>query len=380
MSNPRRVMSTEYIEWAKLHAGARYNLATSGVMNFPLAELGVSIEQLEINGPGGYGYAPLQQALAKKCGVSPDCVVAAIGTSMANYLAMAAVVEPGDDVLIEYPAYEPLVAVAHYLGANVRRFRRRFRNGFRIEFHEIELLVTPRTRLIVLTNLHNPSGALADDATLREFGEIARHVGAHVLVDEVYLEMLAVQPVPVVPRSAFLLGEEFIVTSSLTKAYGLSGLRCGWILAAPPLAHKMWRLDDLFGNIAAHPAELLSVIALEKLPQIAARARTLLQTNRVLLDRFLDSRSDLEAVRPPCGTIVFPRLKFARSGEASAARAEEFFALFREKYETSVVPGKFFDMPEHFRIGIGGDTATLDAALTRLSSALDSLANSPLSF
>jgi hypothetical protein len=367
-------MSTEYIEWAKLRSQARYNLATSGVMSLPLAELGVRIEQLEINGPGGYGYAPLQQALAKKCGVSPDCIVAAIGTSMANYLAMAAVVAPGDDVLIEQPAYDALLAVAHYIGANVHRFPRRFENQFHIEPAEIERRLTPRTRLIVLTNLHNPSGVLADDDTLKQVGALARRAGAHVLVDEVYLEMLAVQPEPVEPRSAFHLGEEFIATSSLTKAYGMSGLRCGWILAAPPLAHKMWRLDDLFGNVAAHPAELLSVIALQRLDKIAARAATLLETNRTLLNRFLDSRSDLEAVRPDCGTIVFPRLKITGSGDRFAARAEKFIALLREKYETSVVPGKFFEMPEHFRIGIGGDAATLDAGLSCLSSALDSLA------
>ncbi len=382
MSAPRRVMSTEYIEWAKLRAHARFNLATSGVMNFPLKDLGVTLAQLEISGPSFYGYEPLQQALAKNCGVSPDCVVAAIGTSMANYLAMAAVVEPGDEVLIEHPAYDPLIAVARYLGADVQRFPRRFENAFRIEPAEIERHVTPCTRLIVLTNLHNPSGVLADDATLRQVGEIARRVGAHVLVDEVYLEMLATQRPPVAPRSAFHLGEEFIVTSSLTKAYGLSGLRCGWILARPDLAKKMWRLNDLFGNIPAHTAELLSVIALQRLDKIAARAAALLEKNRALLDRFLDSRSDLAAVRPPCGTIVFPRLECGGSTPLSAgravsdaaARAEAFFALLREKHETSVVPGKFFDLPDHFRIGIGGDTATLGAALARLSSALDSLA------
>jgi hypothetical protein len=383
--NAPRVTSTEYIEWAKLRSQARFNLATSGVMNFPLAELGVSLEQLEINGPSWYGYAPLQEALAKKCGVATDCIVAAIGTSMANFLAMAAVVEPGDEVLIERPAYEPLLNVALYLGANVTRFPRRFENKFQIEPAEIVRHITPRTRLIVLTNLHNPSGVLTDDATLREVGEIARRAGARVLVDEVYLEMLAALAMPVEPRSAFHFGEEFIATSSLTKAYGLSGLRCGWILARSDLAQKMWRLNDLFGNIPAHPAERLSVIALERLDKIAARSAALLTKNRALLDKFLDSRSDLEVVRPPCGTIVFPRL--ARGGDSTpaanaglkpgaagdaAAGAEKFFTLLREKYELSVVPGRFFEMPDHFRMGIGGETTALDAALSRLASALDS--------
>src|SRR5262245_46853302 len=101
---------SDYMQWAKLHSRARYNLATSGVGAFPLSELGVSIDQLEINGDSTYGYAPLQHALAAKCGVSADCVIAAAGTSMANHLAMAALLEPGDEVLIEHPCYELIVS------------------------------------------------------------------------------------------------------------------------------------------------------------------------------------------------------------------------------------------------------------------------------
>src|SRR6266436_9231716 len=112
---------SDYMQWAKLHSKARYNLATSGVGAFPLRELGITIDQLEINGDSTYGYAPLQQAIAAKCGVDPDCVVAAAGTSMANHLAMATLIEPGDEVLMEYPAYGPLLDAARYLEADVKR-------------------------------------------------------------------------------------------------------------------------------------------------------------------------------------------------------------------------------------------------------------------
>ena len=100
------------MHWAKLHSKARFNLATSGVAAYPLCELPVTIDQLEINGDHTYGYAPLQTAIAKKANVDPDCVVAAAGTSMANHLAMAALIEPGDEVLIEHPTYELLVSAA----------------------------------------------------------------------------------------------------------------------------------------------------------------------------------------------------------------------------------------------------------------------------
>ncbi len=147
---------------------------------------------------------------------------------------MAALINPGDEILFESPAYDPLLALAHYLGANVKRFQRRFEDGFAVSAAEIERNVSPRTRLIVITNFHNPSGVLTDEQTLREVGELARGVTARVLVDEVYLEMLFAEP----PQTAFHLGNQFVVTGSLTKAFGLSGLRCGWILAEPELAQR----------------------------------------------------------------------------------------------------------------------------------------------
>lgn len=353
--------ASRYIEWAKTRSQARFNLATSGVMNYPMAELKVRLEDIELSGPSWYGYEPLQQALAAKCGVATDNVVAAIGTSMANFLAMATILNAGDEVVIEHPAYDPLVSIAYYLGAEVKRFERRFEEGFRVDPSAVEQAVTSRTRLIVMTNMHNPSSALVDADTLREVGEIARRVGARVMVDEVYLEALFDQARP----HAFHLGNQFITTSSLTKAYGLSGLRCGWILAEPELARRMWRLNDLFGNIPAHPAERLSVIALANLDSIRDRARSLLDRNRKLLDQFLDSRDDLETVRPPFGTVVFPRVK--------QARVDELSSLLREKYETSVVPGEFFEMPDHIRLGIGCDSEMLEGGLERLGSALDEL-------
>jgi aspartate/methionine/tyrosine aminotransferase len=352
-------MRSPYMEFAKLRSGAKYNLATSGIMSYPLAELPVRIEDLEINGPTLYGYAPLQERLARYNGVPPECVFAAAGTSMANHFAMAATFDPGDEVLIEHPTYELLESTACFLGAKIRRFERRPEDGFRIDPAEVGRQITPLTKLIVLTNLHNPSGAYADEATVRAVGGIAKAQGARVLVDEVYLEEFHGQR----PRTAFLLGDQFVVTSSLTKAFGLSGLRCGWVLAEQELAERMWRINDLYAATPAHPAELLSVIALDHLGQIAERAKNLLQENRRSLDAFLDSRTDLDFYRPEQGTIVFPKL---RSGNVEA-----FVRLLREKYETSVVPGSYFDMPQHFRIGIGGDSEMTRTGLERLANALD---------
>lgn len=348
--------------WAKTQAHARFNLATSGVANMTLRELSVELDAIEINGDSFYGYPPLIAALATRYRVAPENVVTAHGASMANHLAMAALLDPGDEVLIEHPTYEPLVATARYLGARVETFERRAEQGFAIDVAEVERKVTERTRLVIITNLHNPSSAFTDAETLKRVGRAARRVGAHVLVDEVYLETMF----DCAPAPAFHLGPEFISTNSLTKVYGLSGLRCGWALAPASVARKMWLLHDLFGVIMAHPAERLSVAALADIDRLANRSRTLLERNRALLDAFLRTRNDLETPHVPFGTTLFPRVQ--------SAKVETLCRLLREKYETAVVPGRFFGLEDHFRIGIGGDTQTLAVGLERLGRALDELA------
>src|SRR5688572_25773946 len=354
-----KTRQSEYMHWAKTRSTAKFNLATSGLANLSLTDLEFSVDELEVTGLDGYGYEPLIQELSQRYRVDQKSIVSAAGTSFANHLAMAALIDPGDEVLIERPTYEPILALGQYLGANVQRFERNYHDGFRIHPKEIEKLVNERTRLIVLTNFHNPSGVSVDATSLRELGEIARTVGAHVLVDEVYLEMLFEDA----PASAFHLGPEFVVTSSLTKAYGLSGLRCGWIFAESSLAERMWRLNDLFAATPVHAGERLSVIALRQLDRLATQAKARLGTNRAMLNQFLDARNDLEAIRPDKGSIMFPRVKIGN--------AERLFELLREKYETSVVPGRFFEMPYHFRIGMGGDPDIFREGLRRLAAALD---------
>lgn len=353
-----------YMEWAKLRSSARFNLATSGIPNVPLREFPLDVEDLEITIPrSGYGYEPLLERIARHTGAPQDCVVTAIGTSLANHLAMAAVLERDDEVLIEEPAYGPLLEVARYLGARVTRFQRRFENGFAVEPEAVAAALTARTRLVVLTNFHNPSGGLIPRETLRALADMARQrAGLRILVDEVYLEYVPREEAPYAFPLAEPAENPFLITSSLTKGYGLSGLRCGWILAAPEIARRIWRLHDLFGSVAPHPAERMSVQAFDALPRFRARAAELLAANRPLLDSFLDAHPELECVRPRYGAIVFPRL---RDGDGDA-----FARLLREKYETTVVPGRFFERPRHFRIGMSGETAMVRAGLERIDAAL----------
>jgi aspartate/methionine/tyrosine aminotransferase len=348
------------MHWSKTQSRARFNLATSGVASFPLCELPIDLKELEINGDNSYGYAPLQQAIAAHHGVDPDCVVESAGTSMANHLAMAAILEASDEVLIEHPAYGPILDVAGYLEANVKCFHRLEENAWAIDPAEVRRCVTPKTRLIVIANLHNPTSALTPEPVLREIGDVARSVGALVLVDEVYLDAVYENT----PRTSFHLGPEFVVTSSLTKVYGVSGLRCGWILAQPNLAWKMRRLNDLYSATPVFPGELLSVAAFQHLDVLRERARRIVDADRKLLRDFLKEQSAVSAVETKWGTTTFPRL--------IGGGTEAFLERLQSEFETSAVPGRFFEMPDHFRIGMGVNTEMFAEGLNRLSRALAS--------
>jgi aspartate/methionine/tyrosine aminotransferase len=361
MTSIRSSAGSSYMEWAKLRSGARFNLATSGMASLPLSDLGVKIEQLEINSSSNNnGYEPLLEAIAGRYRVPRESVVSAMGTSLANYLALAAATEPGDEILVEQPAYDPLLGVARYLGLDVKRFQRRPEQDFAIDLADLEDNLSRRTRVIVLCNLHNPSGALTPDSTLREIATLAGEVGAYVLVDEVYREMLFQAE----PQTSFHLDpERFLITNSLTKAYGLSGLRCGWVLAPPDLATRIWRLHDIHSGTYSHPAELLSVLAFARLRQISAQMQTMLDENRRLLREFLNRRDDLDCFWPEYGTVIFPRLK--------GGSVDALCDLLRNEFETTVVPGPYFESPDRFRIGVGMATASVDASLQQLGRGLD---------
>jgi aspartate/methionine/tyrosine aminotransferase len=351
-----------FMHWAKMRPKVKYDLALSGILNLPIAELKFGPKALELHDDNAYGYRPLVEALAKHRRVAPENVVTvAGGTSMANHLAMAALLEPGDEVLIEQPTYDPLLAVAEYLGADIKRFPRRFEDGFTIDIDALDRQITSRTRLIVLTNLHNPSSALIDDPTLQKIGGLARESGARVLVDEVYLEAMFKNA----PPTSISFGPEFVVTSSLTKGYGLSGLRCGWIFAEPQLAEKIRRLDDIFAAGGPNVMERLSVLAINQLPKIAARAKSMLDANRKTLQKFFKTRYDVEVVPTNFGTTSFPRLP--------RVDVDKLCRLLIDKYDTAVVPGQFFESPQHVRIGMCCEPKNFTAGLARLGKALDKL-------
>ena len=355
-----RMAASPYLEWAKLHSTATWNLATSGVPHASLADLGASAESLLLSGPNAYGYPPLLERIAAHHGVDPSMVVTATGCSMANFLALAALVAPGDEVLIERPTYEPLLCAAAHLGASIVRVDRHAADGFRLDADAVIAAMTARTRVVVLANLHNPTSQLTSNETLRRVGDAAVRLGARVLVDEVYLDAVFAEP----PGTAVHLGPAFVSTSSLTKVYGLSGLRCGWIVADAALAERIRRLNDVYGNVQPFAMDWLAAAAFDRLPALHQRTRHLLDANRRLFATWAAGRDDIAATATDWGTTVCVR--------PTRIAAELLCTALRERHDVSIVPGRFFELPDYARISLCTDSDVLREGLGRIAEVLGS--------
>jgi aspartate/methionine/tyrosine aminotransferase len=291
------------------------------------------------------------------------------GTSFADWFAAAVVLERvrrGDEVIVERPAYEPLLRIAESFGVKVRRFDRRLESDYAIDLKAVTSLITPRTRLVMVTNLHNPSGARIDSPTLTALAAALQPVGGYLLVDEVYAECLFGAKT----ESAVHAGTNVIAANSLTKAYGLDGLRAGWLLGPPALIERAWRLQDLLANNGVAPGEQLALAAFRHLPAIRAHAHKTLDPNLERVREFFTRERRLRAFVPEGGNVVYPLLP-------RGIKSDAFSAHLLQRYSTLVVPGRFFESPGHFRISFGLESELLERGLKNISRALDDLVPRP---
>ncbi|WP_254543078.1 pyridoxal phosphate-dependent aminotransferase [Halomarina pelagica] len=305
----------------------------------------------------------LEAQLAAIYGRSRRSVRVTAGASHANALVAMAITAAADDprVLVESPGYEPQVVTPAGFGATVDRFPRG--PDGRLDPERVADAITAETDLVVCTNRHNPTGALADRATLAETAALAGEVGATLLVDEVYA------PYATEPRRGAFGGvtaaglPNAVVVSSLTKFHGLGGLRIGWIVADGSLADRLdraaWHLP-----VVAEPSRALARRALHHREALAERSRALLRANHALLADFVDGRTDLSGeVREGCPFALLAHDRAA--GDRVSEAAWEAGVL--------VVPGRFFEVPGAVRVALGHDPETTEAALAAFGEVLDGL-------
>ncbi len=380
---------SSYIDWARKNlVGTKFNLGTSGMPPLSPEEFGLDISNLPVTVEDYSVFREFETRVSALYGARPAQVVSANGSSHANLLVAMALLRPGDAVIIESPAYEPLVTLFEYFGAEIRRLPRRPENCWLPDVRELEKMADSRAKLLVMTNPHNPSGALFGEDFSAKLAEVMSRYGGFVLIDEIYLDFFG----DAAPRPAGSFLENAISTSSLTKVYGLGTIRAGWAMASEPIAEKIRRAIDYSVGNSSFPSFLVANLVLDNFDRFKAHSMRRHDENRAIFKAWLAGEARLECHLPEAGVIVFSKIAPCGSAKSSRKSIEnedaggsfhssgapslQLFRVLREKYETAIVPGVFFDgMGDYFRLCFAPPREKLERALANLSAGLANLGN-----
>jgi aspartate/methionine/tyrosine aminotransferase len=355
-----------------------WNVSESGVHPLRVEEVAETDDERHALLAQGLGYPQTNGTLALRRsiaeiyrGATADHVQVTNGGSEANCISLLHLVEPGDDVVMMTPNYMQVRGLSRALGASVVPWplvcdADAATPRWRPDLELLAALVTARTRLILICNPNNPTGARLTDEELTGICRIADRTGAWVLSDEIY-------------RGAEIDGDDTptvfgrydraIVTSGLSKAYGLPGLRIGWVVSTPALIDELWGVHDYTTIAPGGVNDCLAQIALgsSRRTRLIARTRGILRTNYPILKKWIEHRSNqLFHIAPEAGAIAFVRY-------AHAINSTELIERLRDEKGVLVVPGDHFEMDGYLRIGFGTDPTHLNGSLNQIAELLDTL-------
>jgi hypothetical protein len=341
----------EHLAWSKAQQGRwRSSLADSAVVAPDLEALGLP-HDLRLPRAGEDPLPELERVLGARLGVPGGRVLVTAGASEANACVFAALLEPGEEVLLELPGYEPHRAVPPYFGVRVRTFARRREQAYGRLNEAVASALTPATRLVMLTDLHNPSGtplALEDAAALTALAE--RH-GLWLVCDETFRDASHR------PRGTWsALSGRWVTTSTLTKVYGLGGLRIGWVSGSAEVLARCAEAQNALSVEPARPSVALALALAPHLDTLRARTWAILAANGAAWREVSAAGLACDARVPTQGTTTFVEFSGPQDGDAFAAHAAE-------RFELQVAPGRFFGEPRGVRLGLGGEPGRCAAAL-----------------
>ncbi|GAA5529788.1 pyridoxal phosphate-dependent aminotransferase [Herpetosiphon gulosus] len=352
---------TLYLEWAKqqpataiLSNSSVYLPNLRSVIQQQLADA-AWFEAAQQANP--WGHPQLRQALQSwHSSMYPPLIVTGASSGLA--VVCQALLQPGDHALIETPQYEPLSRCVAARGATWSACPRDS-SSFELQLDQLASSITPRTKLLLISNLHNPSSALSAQPqllrlqqTLNQTTDTLGIAPITIVVDEIYWHLAAQTPF----RSVAELGPQWIGINSLSKVYGLSMLRCGWIMAAPQLLDQLRSAYLDLINIGSPLTEYLAASIIEQLPNYQIAAQAHVAANRQLLEHYVQPLLESELISgaiPATGCTYFPRIMRAQAQIEHVAQ------------QTGCVPGQFFGSAyhQHLRIGFGGPSNLIEAAL-----------------
>ncbi len=362
--------NVEYMQWAKTGAPwtkpGLLNCSTSGIYELRKTYrdlFGEMPSDLSLTGSGdAYGHPELKAAIAFRYGVLPANVYNANGASMANFVAIAGLINRGDTVLIEHPVYDPIPAAANALGARIVRFERPEADNWRIDIDDLaQLARSEDARLIILTNPYNPGAAWTSDDDLIRLADLVGE-DTIVLVDEVYREWGENE----VGQTVATKRPNLVATSSLTKVWGLSRLRAGWVIADERLIHHISRAFDAIGAVGPSPIDSISarLIADETLmAELRDESLAQITEGRKLVANWLTNDDRFDAtIHPGSGFTIL------RCVDPDLLRGDSLHDWLLNEHNILATPGRYFDLPPtHVRFCWTQGVEVVEHAVGKLS-------------
>jgi aspartate/methionine/tyrosine aminotransferase len=349
-----------------------YNLSESGVHPLNLkdflqpAEL-EELSRVEIGYTQTNGTPPLRENIARLYpAVDPEQIMVTAGSSEANFLLMWSLLEPGDEIVFEMPNYMQMWGLSRSFGARVRPLWLRPELGWQPDPDDLRKTVNGNTKIIILTNPNNPTGAILSQEIREEIIRQAERVGAWLLVDEVYR---GAERNGVETPSFWGTYDRVVVVAGLSKAYGLPGLRLGWLVGPVELVKKVWTYHDYTTISVSALTDYLAtrVLEPERRLQILKRTRTILNNNLPVLEAWLNSFEGLFDYQPPqAGAILFARYNLQINSTELVER------ILKEK-SVLLVPGDHFELDGYLRFGYGSSQDYLKPALSRVAQVLSGI-------
>lgn len=343
-----------------------YNLSESSVTDAHLDELHIRLNDLVLAYGDHLGKPELRALLAADApGITPDNVLVTAGAASALFMVNTVLLQPGDHMIVAFPNYATNIETPRAIGCQVDMLKLNFEDGYRLDLDRLASLMTPQTRLVSLTCPHNPTGSMMTEAELRRVIELVEARGCYLLFDETYREMSFGPTLPL----AASLSPRAISVSSLSKTYGLPGIRLGWLIC---------RDHDLMDNFLAAKEQIFITnsvvdeeIAYRFLLNKAAhlqRIKAHINTQFGIIKSWMAGQSYLEWVEPAGGVVSFPRIK-----ADVALNVDNFYRVLLEDYGTFVGPGHWFESDRrHMRVGYGWPgAAELSAGLNNLTAAIE---------
>lgn len=341
------------------------NIGESGIKSQTMNDLGIDLGNIVLRYGHHSGAPELREMIARDYpGLSKDNIAVTTGAAEAIFAIVASLVGPNDQVLVEHPNFPSLYMIPTSLERDVQLYKLSFEEKFKLDFEKLKRQIGPRTKLVMLCRPNNPTGAVISTNELEKVIEIIEASNAYLLVDETYRELHF--GVPSVPAAS--LSPKVISVSTMSKAYGVPGIRIGWVAAAPNIIDFVRVVREQVTICNSIIGEKIAFEILRRKETLLPKWRQLLIDNLTYLKSWINDRTDLEWVIPQAGVVGFPKL----IGNVTSL---SLCTLLAEKYKTFVVPGNCFQMPDYFRIGYGIEAQDLQEGLKRLGQALTEVKN-----